>query len=105
MTRITFDILEEYCLFLFRKDGYDDVKREKLHQKLFKSMNGDRIRNRDTKIGRTLDGLICNAMLCPNCEVSVDRDDECFNCHHKLTEDDIKFNIQQLRDKYLKPLA
>ena len=95
---ITFDVLEEYATFL--EFGYtNEGDRCALHQRLFKTLNGDRIRNRETKIGKTLSSLVCYALVCPICEISIDREHKCFRCGRELTRKDIKLNIEKLRKR------
>ena len=86
ISEATIEALREYCRFLqfgLMKDGNVnsyEATRCKLHQAVFKSMHGDRIRNRNTAIGKRIDSWVCDVFSCRWCGHSIDRMDNCFNC-------------------------
>jgi hypothetical protein len=84
-----------YCLFLyFPPDGkgreYDfEDKRCHLHQKLYDFAGLDRIKDRDdvfnpNKFSEGLENLICHCFCCPHCLVSLNRNNDCFECDYHL---------------------
>lgn len=102
----TFIVLEEYSAFLFHSStmkitnavGYER-ERVQLHQQLFRTMNGDRIRHRDTPVGKRLESLQADVFACPICMTSVDREWKCFNCRRLFTRQDITLNVNFLRTR------
>jgi len=96
-------LLTDYLCFIENPNsGYYEFERCKLHQKLFGIAGQCRIKDRDSAFGRELDSLICDAMVCPKCGISLRRDNYCFNGHYtdlSSNRDIIKLVVYNLKKR------
>lgn len=95
----TYKALREYVSFLHAKitdAGIYERERRKLHQSLFKTLHGDRLRNRETRIGKTLDRLVGEAGACPIDGYGLDAQRCCHKCGRKFQRKDIQLNIENM---------
>lgn len=75
-------------------------KRCELHQNLFQEAGEDRLSDRETPFCRALDYFICEALCCPRCKRSANREGLCPSCHRHIGFKQIRINLNRLSKEY-----
>ena len=75
-------------------------KRCELHQALFQEAGEDRLSDRESDFCRALDYLICEALCCPRCKVSADREGHCHRCGRHIGFKQIRINLNRLSKEF-----
>ena len=75
-------------------------KRCELHQILFLEAGEDRTSDRESDFCQALDSLICEALTCPRCRLSGDREGFCPQCGRHIGFKQIKINLNRISNEY-----
>ena len=75
-------------------------KRCELHQNLFQEAGEDRLSGRESDFCRALDYIICEALCCPRCKRSANREGLCPTCHRHIGFKQIRINLNRLSKEY-----
>ena len=77
-----------------------EAERCRLHQGLFAQAGQDRTKDRGTDFAKKMDDLVCHALCCPYCEISMGIKNVCNQCDHKLKKADVFNFLENVGDKY-----